>query len=300
MTLLVILLILVLLLAVAGLFFANQVVLPKKFTVEDTYRIEVEKGYLLEDEFNAMPQQEVRITSPYGYPLFGLYFPQPKAQKTVVIAHGITYTLYGMVKYMGMFYRRGYNVLLYDHRNHGRSGGKNSTFGYYEKNDLKAMFDWALAQLELGGRVGVMGESFGAATVLQFAAMDARPAFVVSDCAFSDLQDLLAYRLQQDFHLPSFPLLPLASFFAWLRTGMRFSQVSPQAGMAHILAPVLIVHGAADTYIPPRMAQDLLDAKSQGLRRLYLCPGAEHALSYGTDPAKYDQQIGLFLEEIGG
>jgi fermentation-respiration switch protein FrsA (DUF1100 family) len=282
-----------------GLVFAVKVVYPKTFAVEETYRIEVEKGYLKPEVFEKLPQQRVKIRSRYGYDLFAIYFPIEGSKKTVVIAHGITYTLYGMTKYMDSYRQRGFNVLLYDHRNHGRSGGRNSTFGYYEKWDLQTVVDWAREQLGEGGAVGVMGESFGAATALQQAALDDRLAFVVSDCAFSDLDQLLVFRLRQDFGLPAFPVLWLARLWIWLLTGMKVREAAPLRVVGQIVAPVLFVHGAGDTYIPPAMAQALYQAKAQGVRRLYLASGADHAMSVVVDPVEYDRVVGAFLEEIG-
>ena len=70
-------------------------------------------------------------------------FPQPGSNKTMILVHGISYTRMGMVKYMPIFRRLGWNILIYDQRFFGRSGGSNTSFGYYEKRDLVAAFDWA-------------------------------------------------------------------------------------------------------------------------------------------------------------
>ena len=288
----------ILILLAASFYFARVALYPKKFDVTYTLNHEIEAGHIVEDEYQPWPKEEVRIRSPYGYDLFAIYHPCEGSQKTVVIAHGITWNLYGSVKYAILFRKRGFNVLLYDHRNHGRSGGSNTTFGYYEKHDLKAVVDWAFERLGPGGRVGTLGESLGGATVLQHAAIDPRISFVIADCPFSDLVSLFTYRMGVEYHLPPFPLLNVASLVSWLLTGMRFEQVSPMRGMANLETPVMFVHGKEDRYILPEMSIAMYQAKKHGARKLYLAPNAKHAESLSKNRVEYDKQVGEFIKEI--
>jgi alpha-beta hydrolase superfamily lysophospholipase len=73
-----------------------------------------------------------------GATLRGLLFlpeSQTKRPAVVIMAHGTSATVYMMVdKYAEAFYRAGLAVLLYDHRNFGRSAranrGRRSIPGY--------------------------------------------------------------------------------------------------------------------------------------------------------------------------
>src|SRR5262245_40552527 len=55
---------------------------------------------------------------------------------TIIYLHGIADdrgSAYGVVK---RFLPRGFNVVAYDSRAHGRSSGTHCTYGYFEKHDL--------------------------------------------------------------------------------------------------------------------------------------------------------------------
>lgn len=293
--------ILILILAVlgGGYYFARLVIYPKVHSAQWVYDKAVNEGKLNEVEFNALEKREVRIKSPFGYELFGYYIPSAGSKRTVVIAHGITMCLYDMVKYMWMFQRRGFNILLYDHRNHGRSGGKNTSFGFYEKHDCKAVVDHAFSLLPEGGTVGTYGESLGGGTVLQEAALDERLAFVAVDCPFSDLQALLLHRAREQYpFLPGRLLLKVASWWARLLAGFNFSEVSPIASMDKIKTPILFCHGQQDDYVPAAMSVEMHKAKTQGIARLYLAPNAKHAEAYWNNQEEYDQEVGKFLDEV--
>lgn len=280
-----------------GLFLSGKVIHPLVKSREEVLNIECGRGNINIAAFERFPREEVSIPSPYGYRLQGLYFPNGDSRKTVIICHGITYTIYGSVKYMKMFMKRGYNVLIYDHRNHGDSGGKNTTFGYYEKFDLKACTDWVVERCGSGCIIGLHGESMGAAVALQNIAIDPRIAFCIADCPFSDLAELLLYRLKVEYGFPAFPSMELTRFFSWLRTGMKLKSISPIRDMANTDTPVFFVHGKEDSYIPARMSIDMYNVKN-GAKKLYLAPNSRHAESVLMNREEYDGLVGEFLGEV--
>lgn len=288
-----------LLTAGVGIWLVKKAIYPRKFTYEESYQREIEQGRLNEAEFQSWDKQEITIRSPFGYDLSGTYFPQPGSNKTIILVHGIYYTRLGMVKYMPIFRRRGWNILMYDQRFFGRSGGTNTTYGYYEKHDLKAAFDWAKSQIGPEGVIGTLGESLGAVTCLQHAAIDPRTAFVVADSSFTNLWDEFEFRLKAEYNLPPFPILYIGDWWIRMLASFRYADVSPERDAARLEMPVLFIHGSADDGVPPSHSQRLYDAKQHGVRRLFFMPEAVHVQSVTTDPETYDRWVGEFLQEAG-
>jgi fermentation-respiration switch protein FrsA (DUF1100 family) len=197
---------------------------------------------------------------------------------------------------MDVFIQRGYNVLIYDHRNHGRSGGNYTTFGFYEKYDLKACMDWIKEKLGDDCIAGVHGESMGAAISLQYAAIDSRADFIIADCPYSDLNSLLKIRLRKDYYLPWFPILNIASSISRLRCGIKYSDVSPIKTISNIAIPILFIHGAEDRYIPNFMSRDMYNTKKIS-KMLYISPNAGHAQSINKNKKEYEKVVADFLDE---
>jgi uncharacterized protein len=290
--------VLTILLLLAGYYLARTAIYPKVFSPETIYQGEVQGGNFIEKDYQSWQKMEVRIHTPPGYDVFALYFPYNNSQKTVIMSHGITMGLFQMIAFLPIFRRHGFNVLVYDLRNHGRSGGKNTTFGFYEKHDLKAVVDWAFDQLQPGGQVGTLGISLGGGTTLQHAAIDPRLSFVIVDCAYSNLFDLFRFRLKEDYHLPAFPILYIGGWWIWLLTSARLGAISPREAVQQFETPLLIIHGQEDRYVPTEMSSELYESKTRGIRKLYIVPNAKHAQSYPQNPEEYARQIEMLLAEV--
>lgn len=282
-----------------GQYFSNLILHIKTVPYEQTMEKEKAAGRVDPEAFEQMPKEEVWIDSPFDYKLHGFWLPadDPGSIKAVIFVHGVTYSLIGSLKYVEMFQKRGYHALVYDHRRHGKSGGHTTTYGHKEKHDLQACLDWVQAKLGQDAWIGIHGESMGAATALQHAAIDSRAAFYIADCPYSDLTEQLAYRLRVQFRLPRMPLLPLANAFTRLRGRFWFHEVSPIRDIAHIHTPILFIHGDADDYIPKEMTL-AMHACKPGVKQLYLAPLAEHAQAVSRHPEAYDRRVGEFLEQV--
>ncbi|CCU85120.1 alpha/beta hydrolase [Mesotoga sp. HF07.pep.5.2.highcov] len=294
MTVIILVLIVVGFLGIVGAVFANKVTKPRQIPYEETYRIEVENGRMDPEWFEKIEKEEVWIDSPYGYKLHGLLIPNDNSERAVIICHGITYSLFGSIKYAKIFHKLGFNIIVYDHRNHGKSGGTNTTLGYYEKHDLAAVKNWVLDRLGKKTRIGLHGESMGAAIAIQYLSLDDEIDFCVADCGFSDLEELLSIRLREDFHLPRVPFIWLARLFARIMTGADLKEVSPIRSVRETSIPIMFAHGGEDHYVSTFMSEKMYSER-QSNKHLLIVPDAGHAMALVTDPAKYEKEIEWFL-----
>lgn len=281
-----------------GYYFTDRAVAPKTRTHEETFENELQRGIIDEDQWQKLPKKELRIKTPRGYELFAYWIPNKDSRKSIIFSHGITYTLFGSIKYMMPFIEKGYNVMLYDHRNHGKSSGNLTTFGYYEKLDLMCVVDHVLELVPDNELLATHGESMGAATIIQHAAIDSRVDYLIADCSFSSAWEEFAYRLKEERNLPPFPVLYLASLISYLRTGVFFSQMSPKRYVEKIQVPTLFFHGGEDDYVPTSHSKTLYEIK-KGPKALCVMENAKHAQSVVADKARYFNEINDFLVKNG-
>jgi len=161
----------------------------------------------------------------------------------------------------------GLDVLAYDSRAHGDSGGDACTYGFYEKKDLSGAID------KLGGGpILAFGVSLGAGIALQAAAEDPRIALIVAVAPISDLRTAATERAP---FFASRANIDEAFRIAEKQAAFRADQVSPVLAATRIHAPVLVVHGADDDETPPAHSERVYAALA-GPKKLVLVPGAHH------------------------
>jgi pimeloyl-ACP methyl ester carboxylesterase len=119
----------------------------------------------------------------------GVYLPvDGTAHGTIVFAHGYGQSKERFYGYESLRRRMGWNVAMFDFREHGESSKTLltiSTLGYYEQWDLRAVIDWLDAKGAAKPYV-VYGRSMGASTALLEAAKDPRVSGVIASSPFKN------------------------------------------------------------------------------------------------------------------
>lgn len=236
--------------------------------------------------------------------LKGWYISAGKGQATIIVSHGINSnradTGIGLLEIARDLGQRGFNVLLFDLRGHGESGGTQVSGGYFERLDVLGAFDFLLGRGVPADKIGVMGFSMGGAIVLLAAGEEPRIQAVAADSAFADVADLIVEETKKRTDAPDWlvpALVPGMTTAARLVYGINMKALAPIRVVARLDYPVLLIHGTADTRISPSHAERMKQASPYQETELWLVEGAEHVKAYRTSPQEYIERVAGYYEE---
>lgn len=219
-------------------------------------------------------------------------------KKVAVICHGYGWNRINSLKYAQVFYKLGFNVVLYDHSYFGQSEGQYCTLGYYERKDLSSVIDYARNTFGQDCIVALHGESMGAVTVLTELGLRSDVDLVVADCPFSNTLAYYKELFTKLTHLPSYPIVELTGVMAKHKYGYDYAKCNPIDDVAASDVPICFIHGKADDFIYPHHSEDMYRLCRNPLSELHLVDGAKHACSHMTDPDAYFRIVSEFVKKV--
>lgn len=246
---------------------------------------------------DTQPTEKASITSFDGLRLSATVFPAAEpSDKTVICFHGYTSSsLQEFASYAPFYHEMGFNMVMPDARAHGESDGEYIGFGNLDRFDCQDWVNWA--RQHFGGEIYLHGISMGAATVLMASGFDMpHVQAIVADCGFTCAWDIFSTVLKKDYHMPAFPIIPMADRICKKHAGYGFRDCVATEEVAKTKIPILFIHGDEDDFVPACMGRRNFEACASD-KRLLIIPGAGHAESYHVDPALYEATVREFLEK---
>ncbi len=293
-TLAVILVILALLFILSWML-ASYAVHGARYTPEETWKDQCGQNPEVKD-LAGVQTVSYEIRDEEGYTLHAVYYPNDTASKKfLIMVHGYTLNRNGELKYMPMYRRLGYNCIVYDHRGHGLNRPVPCTFGIKESRDLMAVIRDTYERYGSDIYLGLTGESLGAATEITALKYHPQVHFIVNDCGFADLIPVEKDGLK-GMHLPPFLVYP-ADLACRIVYHFAFTAARPIDSLKDNKIPICFIHGDADTFINCDHSVRMSRATA-GYQELHLVPGAAHAKSINTDPAKYEEIVDRFVRGV--
>jgi uncharacterized protein len=214
----------------------------------------------------------------------------------VVLVHGFKSSREEMLPWARFLHDAGYNVLLFDTRGCGRSGGGTVGLGATEPRDISLAVELARDQFGTT-KVAVLGISLGAGAAILAAASDPNISAVVADSPWTD-QDLQLSRLS---FLPigslRVPLPPYGIAAVNAIVGADVTKARPIDAIARIAPrPILLIHSADDdNATTPVDGSRRLFAAAGEPKNLWIAPRGGHVGAINASPAEYRARVLDFL-----
>jgi hypothetical protein len=221
-----------------------------------------------------------------------IFTPRRPNRSAVILPHGVNDTRRGVLLHAQYLLQAGFTVLTPDSRAHGASGGRMLTYGVREASDVHAWAEWLFRNRPIE-RIYGLGESMGAAILLQSLPGEPRFRTVVAECPFSTFEQVAYYRLERISGLgrwASWPTVQAGFLYVRVRYGVDLKQASPAAAIRATKVPILLIHGKRDVNIPPSQSE-ALHAVNPRTTRLWLVPGAVHVSAVGARPEEYVRNV---------
>ena len=232
-------------------------------------------------------------------PLRGWYLPS-RGERAIVLLHGIDSNRWdpwpSLPQKAKIYVDNGFDVLTFDLRAHGESGGEHMGLGWLERRDVQGAVRLVEQRGIAPGRIGIHGNSYGAGTALLSTAAIPDVAAVISDSAFADQRLLLDREINRRTGLPPI-FTPGISAFASLFYGLDLAAMPPELAVPQIAPrPILFIHGTADTRIPVDHAYRLKAASRNPADELWIVPGAVHVQAFAVEPDLYATKVVAFFD----
>ena len=215
----------------------------------------------------------VEIPTARGRRLAGWLLAGDATRGTAVICHGWGVNRCYMLPLARPLQAAGWQVLVFDARNHGVSDADSFSSMPRFAEDMDAALDWVRAEANAtAGPLLAAGHSVGAAATLLSASRRRDLAGVISVSAFVHPEAMMR-RWLAAHRIPQRPFGWLVLRYVEWVIGYRFAAIAPVNRIAHIPCPVLLAHGAADRVIPPADAEALAAAANPATTTLVWLPG---------------------------
>lgn len=234
----------------------------------------------------------VRIPTRDGLVLDGWFVGAEQATRTLLIVHGFGANKSHFLPLLTAVAGRGLNVLMIDLRAHGSSGGRLTTWGIDEQEDVLASVSWLRKQKPRESRcIGGLGASMGALALVRAAAVEPFLEVIVLDSPLYSLRSALVQRLAGT------PLAGIEDGFltaASLWVGRDLLRADAIQAVSEIEErPMLVVRGNDDHLLRDSQALSYYMA-AKGIREYWEAAGGHAGVSVHNS-GEYGNRVSKFV-----
>lgn len=188
----------------------------------------------------------------------------------------------------------GFAVLMIDLRGHGMSADSRFSFGRLERRDVLASIEFLLDKGHPSGKIGLIGVSMGAESVVGAAAVNQAVGAVLTDSLFAEIYPVVQGLWGKQSGLPQIFLYPTLWMFH-LQNGFDLTSARPVDEIGQIAPrPLMLIHCQVDTDVPIAHFKQLKQAAPWA--QTWVVPECRHAEIYEFVPQEYNQKVVTFFD----
>lgn len=245
-----------------------------------------------------IPFESVKYPTENERKLYGWWIPAPgdkgSSASTIILVHGWNRNVGRMMPYIKQLHPVGYNILVFDSRNHGSSDPDEFSSMPKFAEDIIASINYLEKKPECGIEdLAVIGLSMGGAASIYAASKDKRITKVITVGAFAHPAKVMKREIQKK-HIPYFPVIWMFFRYVQYKIGVPFDTFAPINNIGKVNANVLLIHGELDDVVPVEDAQSMEKAGDQLKVKLWVISGKGHSDCHETQD--YWNQIIAFLQ----
>ncbi len=242
-----------------------------------------------------LPFEDVRFETADHVRLAAWLVPHPQARGTVIFCHGHGRNRGHVAGVLQTLHELRLNVLAFDFRGHGDSGGHTSTFGHREVQDLKAAVAFMSSRCP-GQPLVLVGVSLGAAVSLQALRELPDVKGLWSEGAFARFGHCVDRKFAWLLGVLCRPLVGGYYLLGCLDSGMWGPSVNPVDCLQGVTVPIFFCHAQDDELVPFSDGQALY-ATYRGSKDHWWVAGASHYNVRQRNRDEYLSRLWAFLEE---
>ena len=250
-----------------------------------------------------------------GLEIAAWYIPSEQNEKAIILVHGRDNSRTNgfcdqFVSFANVLHQAGFSVMMIDLRGHGESEDSRYHFGIKERQDILGAVDWLESQGYQPGKIGVLGYSLGAGSVIGAAAEEGDIGAIWIDSAYADINSVITRNFKMESGLPSVFLYSVKAMVRLLY-GFDITESRPIAEIGKIAPrPIFVAHCEKDNMIPfSHMEQLLSVAQNTHTWAISNCDQNSvgknfvpekynnHAIGYCVQPDEYGQKAIQFFDE---
>lgn len=251
-------------------------------------------------KLEGMHTEQVEITSRDGLLLVGHFRSCENPKRVIIAMHGWRSSWSRDFGIMADFWHDcGCSVLYIEQRGQHNSGGDYMGFGLLERFDCLDWIGWVNERTKGKTPIYLVGMSMGATGVLMTAgqSLPENVRGIIADCGFTSPHAIWKHVMERNLHIPYTGIQStIIDDMCRKKINISAGDYSAVDAMRECRVPVLFIHGTDDRFVPVEMSYENYK-NCAAPKRLFVVPGADHAMSYCMDKAGYEAAVKAFWDE---